>query len=106
MSKWADYCITAVRYTENYNKTYIEKLKVTRISNNLHVEEIITKGKVISLINEGFTFCTIILNEKGNYEKGADVEVIELKVKGSYIYYIRTKGNKEKYDNLGELPTF
>ena len=102
MTKWADYCISAVRYDED--ETHIVKVKV-------HADKGETVGSasewkredVVSAIERGNTFITILENADGKkWEKGQEVHVI--KVDGKK--YIRTDKNSTASDNLENLPEF
>jgi len=101
MVKWADYCISAVRYNED--ETHIVKVKV-------HTDEGDTIGNVseweresvVSAIERGNTFITIFKNTEGKWGKGQEVHTI--KVNGKK--FIRTDKNTTASDNLENLPQF
>ncbi len=91
------YGITEVCYNAN---NVIEKVKCGLIGffNTIAVSEEQTKSIVIKNIEDGnIQYFTWVDNEKG-----AEVEVV---TEGSNKY-IRTKGNTEKKDNLGELAKY
>lgn len=101
MTKWADYCISAVRYNED--ETHIVKVKVhadngDTIGNSIEWK----REKVVSEIKDGTTFVTIFKNTDGKWEKGQDVHVVI--VNGNK--YIRTDKNSRATDNLENLPDF
>lgn len=100
MVKWADYCISAVRY--NNNGTHIERAQVRKDSDSsVGVPESWTRNEVIDALDKGYTFVTIIKN--GNsWNKGADVH----KVIVNQRKYIRTDKNKRASDNLENLPRY
>lgn len=121
-----NFFITAVRYNTE-DCVSIKELEVINLVNNK--VEIFTKEQVFDLISQGFTFCTVYLNDEGVYEIGSDlgafrsrlsngIRTIYLRIDVSvevvrYRDYLgipttslRIVGNKEKADNLGELPTF
>jgi hypothetical protein len=101
MAKWADYCISAVRYDDN--ETFIKKVEVMEDKGDtLGVKEIKTREWVIDKIEEGYSFVTTKKNDDGKWTKGEDVHII--KVNGKK--YIRTDKNDTESDNLGNLPKF
>ena len=101
MTKWTDYCISAVRYDED--ETHIIKVKV-------HVDNGDTIGdssewkreKVVSEIEGGTTFVTIFKGADGKWKKGQDVHIVKVNEKK----YIRTDKNSRASDNLENLPEF
>ncbi len=100
MAKWADYLISAVKYDSDGSP--IIELKV-HVDNGETVGEAVTftRNKVISKLDSGYSFITIVKNET-KWSKGEDVRVYErLGVK-----YLRTDSNNESKDNLGDLPIF
>lgn len=100
MVKWADYCITAVRYARN--KTHIDTVKARKdLGAKLGQEVEMSRSSVIALIDGGDTFMTVT-KSSGKWMKGADV--IVLTVGG--VRYIKTEPNNTESDNLGNLPEF
>lgn len=100
-NKWADYCISEVRY--NAEHTHIVKVKI-------HVDNGETIGspnesqrsEVVNAIQNGKTFVTIIRGTDSKWKKGEDVRIVT--VNGTK--YIRTDANSKASDNLGNLPEF
>lgn len=100
MSKWADYCISAVQY--NDARTHINKVQTTTCNSDsftIIVEE--SRKTVISNINTGKTYITVF-NKDGKWEKGQPVKVFEL----NRAEYIKTVDNEKEADNLENLPEF
>lgn len=103
MQKWADYCITAVRFSND--RKYITHLMIREdlgktISGK---EETISKNTAIKFMEKGGTFCTILWRDSTKAWKfGADVSLYETK-SGSYL---RTDKNAREQDNLENLPEF
>ena len=96
MSQEADYGISRVRY--NDKKTYIVKVEVSELKGDLiQPKKEWTRSEVVSEIESGKSFITVINNTKGR-----DVHIII--VKGEK--FIRSDANQEASDNLGELPEF
>lgn len=101
MTKWADYGISAVRY--NQEKTHIVRVKI-------HVDNGETIGSpqewarsdVISALERGKTFVTILRGSDNKWNKGQDVHIMT--VNGAK--YIRTDKNYRASDNLENLPEF
>lgn len=101
MAKWADYCISAVRY--NMEHTHIVKVKVCQdLGDTLGDTSEWTRLDVVNSIGQGKSFVTIYKNADGKFKKGEDVRVIT--VNGTK--YIRTDSNSRAADNLGNLPEF
>ncbi|MBD3375764.1 DUF3892 domain-containing protein [candidate division KSB1 bacterium] len=101
MAKWADYCISAVRYDED--ETHIDKVKVHEDKeDSIGSASEWTRSSVASKIDSGNTFVTITKNSDDKWNKGEDVHIIKVNEKK----YIRTDANKKESDNLGDLPTF
>jgi hypothetical protein len=101
MSKWADYCISAVRYNSTGN--HIEKVQVCEdYGKTLGNFEEWLRSNVISSLANNKTFVTLLMNEGGSYSRGVDVH--EVDVNGTK--YIRTDKDQTTQDNLGNLPTF
>jgi len=99
--KWADYGISAVRY--NSSETHIEKVRVHKDSgDSIETPEIWLREKVVSSLETGYTFVTILKNNQGNWNKGRNVEIV--RVNGTK--YIRTDRNSIASDNLENLPRF
>ena len=100
MAKWADFGISAVRYSTD--KTYIDKVKVHEdldTSFSSGVEK--TRQQVVAGTKFGQTYVTI-LRVNGKWRKGQDIKVIEV----DYEQFLRTDANKTKNDNLNNLPEF
>lgn len=101
MAKWADYCISAVRYDAAH--THIVKVRVhvdSGESIGAATEE--TRSTVVSLIERGRTFVTIVLSSDGKWRKGEDVHIVTV----NGVKYLRTDANSRAADNLGNLPEF
>ncbi|MBZ9570552.1 DUF3892 domain-containing protein [Methanobrevibacter sp. TMH8] len=100
MGKWADYCISAVRY--NNKNTHIEYVEVRKDNGEtIGSSETWKRADVLNKLNTGKTFCTIIFKENKWYE-GADV--IKVTIRGKE--YIKTVNDGTEEDNLGKLPRF
>jgi len=101
MAKWADYGISKVRYDEE--RTHIVKVKVREDrGDKLGPAEEWARKQVVSAIEGGTTFVTILEGSDGKWKKGQEVHIIT--VKG--VKYIRTDQNAEASDNLENLPEF
>jgi hypothetical protein len=101
MAKWADYGISHVRYDDE--RTHIVKVRVREDKGDkLGPAEEWARKEVVSAIESGTTFVTIVKVSDGEMKKGQDVHIIT--VKGAK--YIRTDQNAEASDNLENLPEF
>ena len=101
MAKWADYCISAVRY--NPEHTHIVKARVyPDLGDKLGTSTEMARNDVVNAIERGNSFVTIYKNPDSNWKKGEDVRIII--VVG--LKYLRTDANSKAADNLGNLPEF
>jgi molybdopterin biosynthesis enzyme len=101
MDKWADYGISAVRY--NAEQTHILRVKVHEDKGDtigIAVEQ--TRSEVVSAIERGESFVTILRGADNKWEKGQDVHIITV----NGVKYIRTDQNRRASDNLENLPEF
>ena len=100
MEKWADYCISAVSYTED--PKHISKAKVHKDKGEeIGTGETWNRSQIVSSIESGDSFITIYKSDN-KWKRGNDVHIIEVKGKK----YIRTDRNATEEDNLGDLPEF
>ncbi len=101
MTKWADYCISEVRY--NSEHTHIVKVKVrVDMGDTIGSPTEWTRSEVVSAIEERKTFVTITHSSDSNWKKGEDARIILI----GGIKYLRTDVNSKPSDNLGNLPEF
>jgi hypothetical protein len=101
MAKWADYLISAVSY--NSRHTHIDQVMAHLDSGDTVGEgKIYNRSKVVELINDGKTFCTIVKNSEGRWDKGQKVFIINV----NGVSYIKTVDNGTEADNLENLPEF
>jgi hypothetical protein len=100
-NKWADYCISAVRY--NSERMHIVKVMV-HVDNGdtMGSEREWLRSEVVNAIENRKTFVTITKSGDGKWKKGEDVRVVTV----SGPKYIRTDANSKASDNLGNLPEF
>lgn len=99
MEKWADYCISAISYSEN--PKHIKEAKVHEDKGDrIGPGEIWSRSGIVSNIESGRSFVTILKSEDGKWKRGEDVHIIEVEGKK----YIRADKNEIEEDNLGELP--
>jgi hypothetical protein len=100
-NKWADYGISRRRYDSE--KTHIVKVMVHEDNGETIARgEEWTRSQVISAIESGKTFVTILEGSDNKWKKGQPVRII--KVNG--VKYIRTDENSKAADNLENLPDF
>ena len=101
MTKWADFGISAVRYSSD--EAYIDKVKVHEDKDTemgAGIEK--TRKQVIAGMKLGQTYVTILKGDDGKWRRGQDVHIIEIDGEE----FIRTDANKKKSDNLENLPQF
>jgi hypothetical protein len=101
MDKWADYCISHVRY--NHPKTHIEQVKVREdLGNSLGKPSTWKRKDVLDSLENHETFCTITLGTDDKWNHGDKVEIVTI----NGINYIKTSKDSAEKDNLGKLPIF
>ena len=101
MPKWADYCISAVRYDES--RTHITYVKAYADNGEKLVDEsTYSRLTVVEAIEKGTTFITVLQNSEGKMNKGQKVIVVVI----NNAKYIKTVDNKREVDNLENLPEF
>jgi hypothetical protein len=101
MEKWADYGISKVRYDNEH--THLVKVEVREDKGDkFGSAEEWTRNQVISAIDRGNSFVTILRGTDNKWKKGQDVHTIT--VNGTR--YIRTDRNHNASDNLENLPEF
>ncbi|MBV6419613.1 MAG: hypothetical protein DAHOPDDO_00836 [Ignavibacteriaceae bacterium] len=101
-NKWADYLISAIRYSSESNNRIIAYLKV-------HMDEGDTVGEsrtwakdeLLQAMAQGKTFATIQKDSKGNWKKGEDISIT-----ASSEIFIRSDQRKIPGDFLENLPGF
>jgi hypothetical protein len=100
--KWSDYVISGIRYNDE-DDDYIAMVKVRENKAGiLENAEEWDRRKVVSEIERGKTFDTIMRDENGNWHIGQEVHIIS--IHGDK--YIRTDQNSVGSDNLESLPEF
>ena len=101
MGKWADYCISQVRY--NPEHIHIVSVKVREDKGeSLGAENEWLRSDVVSAIQNGTTFVTVVQTDHSNWKKGKEVAIIT--VNGTR--YIRTDANSKPAENLENLPEY
>ncbi len=100
MAKWADYLISAVRYSPDHRQI-TEMKQIEDTEESVEQETVVGRSVVAANIKKRKTYMTII-SEGANWKKGSKVKTII--VDGDY--YIRSDNNKANRDNLGLLPEF
>ena len=101
MEKWADFGISHVRYDDE--EIHIVRVKVGQDKGEtLGPAEEWSRQQVVSAIEQGKTFVTILKGSDGKWQKGQDVHIITV----NKVKYIRTDQNRETSDNLENLPEF
>jgi hypothetical protein len=100
MAKWADFLISAVRYSAD--GTHIERVRVHEdLGDKVGSAKESSRTEVVENIKSGKSYITILKGQKG-WKKGQDVHIITVQNKE----FIRTDKNQIASDNLENLPTF
>jgi hypothetical protein len=101
MAKWADYCITAVRFNEKH--THIDQVK-RRVDNgeSLGDTSIVSRQTVIADLKRGTSYITVFKGADDKWSKGQNVFIVTL----NGTEYIKTVEDKITKDNLDDLPEF
>jgi hypothetical protein len=101
MDKWADYCISHVRYDDS--KTHIAQVKVHQdLGDSLGVPSAWERADVLDSLRNEESFCTIIKGTDNKWNRGAIIKIVTI----NGMDYIKTVKDSIEKDNLGELPTF
>ncbi len=100
MAKWADYLISAVRYSPDH-RLITEMKQIEDTEDSVGKESVVDKSIVADNIKKRKTYMSII-SAVSNWKKGSKVKIFN--VDGDY--YIRADNNKVSRDNLGPLPEF
>jgi len=100
MEKWADFLISAVRYSAD--ETHIERVRVHEdLGDKIGSAKESSRTEVVKNIKNGKTYVTIFKGQNG-WKKGQDVHIIQV----GNEEFIRTDKNQKARDNLENLPTF
>ncbi len=103
MTKWADYLISEVRYTETSTTKHISQVKVhIDKGDSIGISSIWTRQDVMNALDLENTFLTITKNMEGEWTKGAGVK----KIWEYNNWYIKTLKDNTTKDNLENLPEF
>jgi hypothetical protein len=101
MEKWSDYGISKVRY--NKERTHIVKVEVHEDNGDtIGGAEEWSRSQVVSTLDRGKTFVTILWGSDDKWHKGQDVHIVTV----NGVRYIRTDRNRRASDNLENLPEF
>ena len=101
MSKWADYCISAVRF--NAKHTHIDQVE-RRPDNgeSLGAASEASRETVVADLKRGITYVTIFKNASSQWIKGKTVFAVRI----NGTDYIKTVADNTTKDNLDDLPEF
>jgi hypothetical protein len=98
--KWADYVISAVRYSSE--PRHIVQIEVMDdIGEKVTNKRIESRQNVVTLLKLKHKIITIYKSENG-WKKGDEINIFPVNGRE----YIKTEGNNKEEDNLGELPEF
>lgn len=101
MEKWADYGISKVTYDDE--RTDIVRVEVREDKGDKFGPAAKwTRSEVVSAIERGKSFVTILRSADNKWRKGQDVHIITV----NDVEYIRTDRNRRASDNLENLPEF
>ncbi len=100
MTKWADFLISAVRYSPD--RKHIEEMKQHEDNEGIpENESVVNRQTVADGVKKGKTYMTVF-SSGTNWRIGSRVR--RFIVNGNY--YLRVDKNKVDRDNLGTLPEF
>ena len=101
MAKWADFLISAAKYSSDHTKI-IQVKQHPDLDGNVGEGELVDKRTVSSNIKNGKTYRTIFNGGPNDWTKGDIVRTYS--VDGEF--FIRADKNKVNLDNLGLLNEF
>jgi hypothetical protein len=100
MAKWADYCISAVKYASTGD--HIDRVRVHVDSDTgVGPGKEYTRTEVVKLLDQGKSFITITRTSDGKWSRGAAVQIFPV-----LTNYLKTTADKTTKDNLEKLPNF
>lgn len=100
MTKWADYCISAVRF--NDKRTHIDKVRRHPDNDTSIGPGAVSRENVVTDLKRGTTYFTIFKDQSDKWSKGQSVYIV--KINGTE--FIKTVDDKTTKDNLDKLPEF
>lgn len=101
MGKWADFCISEVRYdTEHRHITHVNVHKDN--GDSIAPPKTYMREEIVDAIRKEVSFITIFKDSNGKWLKGQEVMIIVINRKE----YIQTENNNKEIDNLESLPEF
>lgn len=96
--KWADYAITAVRYSAG--RSHITHVEIRADNDSsLGPPAEWARQDVVAAISRGLSFVTAY-RAGASFSRGATVEIVAI----GNEYFLRTDRNYLRADNLGQLP--
>ena len=101
MAKWADYLISAVRYSPDHKKI-LELKQHKDLDGEVGEGEVVKRDLVASNIKKGISYSTIHNGGSKTWKKGEQIRTFV--VNGEF--FIRTDKNKVDHDNLGLMVEF
>ena len=102
MSTWADYLVSKVCYDSSKNHIKEVEIRIDKGKTISATQDNLSRSKVISLLKQDKSFCTIIVIRDDEWKKGAEIGIVKV----DREEFIRTDKNKRKNDNLGNLPEY
>ena len=101
MAKWAEFLISAVRYSPDHKKI-VELKQHKDLDGSVSEGEIVKRDFVASNIKKGISYMTIHNGSSKTWKKGEQIRTFV--VNGEY--FIRADKNKVDHDNLGMMAEF
>ena len=100
MGRWADFCVSRVRYRKDKTIDLLEVRSDT--SSSLGDPKEMVREAAILLMEEGTRFVTVTRTGKDNWEKGSTIRIINVGGRK----FLRIDRNPADSDNIGSLPEF
>ena len=100
MGKWADFLISAVRYSPD-RRLITEVKQHEDAEDDVGQESVVNRATVADIVKKGKKYVTVV-SSGSNWQQRDSVRTFI--VEGNY--YIRADKNKVSRDNLGPLPEF
>lgn len=100
MNRWADFCVSRVRYRKDRSIDLLEVRSDT--TSDLGDPKEMVREAAIRLMEDGVRFITVTRKGRGSWEKGSTIRIVNVGGRK----FLRIDRNPADSDNVGSLPEF